>query len=368
VKPIDELKALAEELSKLNSSTHPVLNKLKETAEEVGKSWSGSWLGYQARIYYADFIPVPAGACFSIEWGFMDRFSNETRGNWHEHEFNDVINYIHEIAGIRDVMQDENECRCIKKAVENAKIKAKSILSIFVRNRDDVLLNELTHKLEKTKFYTVNEILKSWSPKGQIMSRDMIAMGQGFKTPPHFAVQAQMVFLLSHYSVLQEFIDVLIQIISHIDRIEHNPALSNILGDKIFIGHGNSLQWMKLKDFIEQKLELSYDEFNRVPVAGVTNIARLQEMLNNAQFAFLIMTAEDEQKDGALRARMNVIHEVGLFQGKLGFSHAIVVLEDGCEEFSNIEGLGQIRFTKGKIQSCFEEVREVLLHHKIIDK
>ena len=37
-----------------------------------------------------------------------------------------------------------------------------------------------------------------------------------------------------------------------------------------------------------------------------------------------------------------------------------VVLEEGCEEFSNIEGLGQIRFPKGNIKTAFEEIREVL--------
>jgi predicted nucleotide-binding protein len=38
------------------------------------------------------------------------------------------------------------------------------------------------------------------------------------------------------------------------------------------------------------------------------------------------MTAEDEQADGNHHARMNVIHEVGLFQGRLGFERAIVLL------------------------------------------
>jgi predicted nucleotide-binding protein len=54
---------------------------------------------------------------------------------------------------------------------------------------------------------------------------------------------------------------------------------------------------------------------------------------------------------------MNVIHEVGLFQGRLGIERAIVLLEDGCAEFSNIHGLGQIRFPTGNITSVFEEIR-----------
>lgn len=73
------------------------------------------------------------------------------------------------------------------------------------------------------------------------------------------------------------------------------------------------------------------------------------------------MTGEDEV-DGKLRARENVVHEVGLFQGRLGFGRAIVLLEEGCEEFSNIQGLGQIRFPKGNISAKFEEIRAVRGH------
>lgn len=136
---------------------------------------------------------------------------------------------------------------------------------------------------------------------------------------------------------------------------------------KIFIGHGRSLMWRELKDFIKDSLGLLYDEFNRVPVAGSTNVERLSEMLNGAAIAFIVLTAEDEQHDGTLRARQNVIHEVGLFQGRLGFSKSIILLEEKCEAFSNIDGLGQIRFPAGKISSVFEEVRRVLIREKIID-
>jgi predicted nucleotide-binding protein len=78
------------------------------------------------------------------------------------------------------------------------------------------------------------------------------------------------------------------------------------------------------------------------------------------------MTAEDEQSDGTVRARENVVHEAGLFQGRLGFRKAIVLLEDTCKEFSNINGLGQIRFPKGKINAGFEEIRRVLEREGLI--
>jgi hypothetical protein len=131
-------------------------------------------------------------------------------------------------------------------------------------------------------------------------------------------------------------------------------------GTKIFIGHGRSSDWRDLKDFLSERLGLEYDEFNRESVAGISTSNRLEEMLDSAAFAFLVMTAEDENAEGQRQARMNVIHEVGLFQGRLGFRKAIILLEQGCEEFSNIVGLGQIRFTAGRLRDKSEEIRHVL--------
>jgi predicted nucleotide-binding protein len=90
-------------------------------------------------------------------------------------------------------------------------------------------------------------------------------------------------------------------------------------------------------------------------------------MLDNAAIAFIVLTAEDETTDGTERARQNVVHEAGLFQGRLGFSRAIVLLEDGCDEFSNIAGLGQIRFPRGQIGAAFDQVRQVLQREGLVE-
>ena len=95
-------------------------------------------------------------------------------------------------------------------------------------------------------------------------------------------------------------------------------------------------------------------------------MSRLDEMLDNAAFAFLVMTAEDESSDGKFNARLNVVHEAGLFQGRLGFKRAIILLEEGCEEFSNIYGLGQIRFPKGDVSPKFEEIRQTLEREGVV--
>jgi hypothetical protein len=139
-----------------------------------------------------------------------------------------------------------------------------------------------------------------------------------------------------------------------------------VKGDKVFIGHGSSPVWRDLNDFLRDRLKLPWDEFNREATAGYTAKERLEEMLDQAGFAFLIMTAEDEQPDGTRRARENVVHEIGLFQGRLGFRKAIILLEEGCEEFSNVHGVQEIRFPKGNVKAQFEEIRRVLEREKVI--
>jgi predicted nucleotide-binding protein len=137
---------------------------------------------------------------------------------------------------------------------------------------------------------------------------------------------------------------------------------------RVFIGHGRSLTWSALKDFLQDRLKLDWEEFNRQPTAGLSTSQRLQEMLDDSVFAFLVLTAEDEHIDGSQHARENAVHEVGLFQGRLGFRAAIILLEEGCTEFSNIYGLTQIRFPKGHIGATFEEIRRVLERENIIQK
>lgn len=136
--------------------------------------------------------------------------------------------------------------------------------------------------------------------------------------------------------------------------------------DKVFIGHGRSEQWRALKDFIRDRMHLQYEEFNQISAAGVSTQERLSEMLDQCTFAFLVLTGEDVHQNESIHARENVIHEAGLFQGRLGWRKAIVVLEEGCEEFSNIVGLGQIRFPQRRISGCFEDIRQVLEREGVV--
>ncbi len=82
----------------------------------------------------------------------------------------------------------------------------------------------------------------------------------------------------------------------------------------------------------------------------------LKKLKENSSFAILVLTGENTDSAGLLHARENVVHETGIFQGKLGFKRAIVLLEDGCAEFSNLAGVQHIPFAKGNIRETFGDV------------
>ncbi len=126
----------------------------------------------------------------------------------------------------------------------------------------------------------------------------------------------------------------------------------------VFIGHGQGLAWRDLKDHLAEKHGYAVEAYEIGARAGHAVRDVLEEMLERSSFALLVLTKEDETADGGMRARQNVVHEAGLFQGKLGFSRAIVLLEDGTEEFSNIRGIEQIRFEN--IKETFGDVLATL--------
>lgn len=129
---------------------------------------------------------------------------------------------------------------------------------------------------------------------------------------------------------------------------------------KIYIGHGRSIQWRDLKDHLSEKQGFDVVAYETGARAGYTITEVLDDLSEEASIAFLVHTAEDQDARGHLHARENVVHETGLFQGKLGWKRAIVLLENGCNEYTNLAGIQQLRFAKGNIKEIFGDVMAII--------
>ena len=374
MEPLEELLPIAEKLQKLYQSQEAVdiINKIdaiEKVVNYIARTFSGSWLGYHSCVYYENFEIPPPEAIFSPEWGLMDTYlsSYGTIGDWVQFDSNCVKQHIKNISDVHDIKGIESSFLPMCKQFDSYKSEIESILSIYNEQYNDNVISKLLEDVNKLIIPTKSELARQAWPKGAAISRDMTAISQGIILPPHLDILFEVLPIKISFNAFGYAYDITIKAISHIDRLSKSNVKKGRIGTKIFIGHGQSKIWKELKDFISERLELPWDEFNRVSVAGYTNTFRLSEMLDSACFAFLIMTAEDEMADGNFHARMNVIHEAGLFQGRLGFSRAIILLEEGCSEFSNIQGLVQIRFPKGNIAASFEDIRQVLEREHVID-
>ena len=128
----------------------------------------------------------------------------------------------------------------------------------------------------------------------------------------------------------------------------------------IFIGHGHKNDWRDLKDHLSDIHDFKVQAYEIGARAGLTINQILEEILTQSSIAFLVLTGEIEDIEGTIHPRDNVIHELGLFQGRLGPKRAIVLLEEGVEEFSNIGGVHQIRFKKDSIRETFGDILAII--------
>lgn len=65
-----------------------------------------------------------------------------------------------------------------------------------------------------------------------------------------------------------------------ISNLHNNQKKSHENSKKIFIGHGKSNAWKDLKDFLQDRLKLEWDEFNRELTAGRSTKERLEACAN----------------------------------------------------------------------------------------
>lgn len=365
-----EFLAIAEQASEIAKKKTDLdsgpLEALENAAEEIGRSWSKSNLGYQANVYYKNYEVPPAGAMFSREWGFLGMYHG-TSGDWETHQVDEVKAEVEQRAGNPDLSESKCQSDGVRSEVENLIQRARSVAAKVPTPHDDYV-KENIDRLQHLKLASESLLAQQQMQgmRGQIVTRDMSALEGGAQVAGHQVMIAKVRYIRSPYRVAESLATICQRLGMHLEGEEQMGKAIAQFGSKVFIGHGGaSTDHLELGVWLSN-LGLEWEVFDRKPTAGMSTKERLTEMLDNAQIAFLLMTSEDETAEGKSVARTNVIHEVGFFQGRLGWMKAIVLLEEGCEEFSNIAGVGQIRYPKGNINTAFDEIRQVLERENVL--
>ncbi len=124
------------------------------------------------------------------------------------------------------------------------------------------------------------------------------------------------------------------------------PNQQQMIGEKIFIVHGHNNDALQtIARFIE-KFQYEIIILHEKPNKGRTIIEKFEEECKGVGFAIILMTGDDKGglksdpiEKQFLRARQNVVLELGFFLGILGRNRVAVLYEDGVEIPSDFSGV-----------------------------
>jgi predicted nucleotide-binding protein len=122
---------------------------------------------------------------------------------------------------------------------------------------------------------------------------------------------------------------------------------------RVFISHGRASDWREVQQYIEKDIELETRELAQEANQGRTILEKLNATASECDSAVIVMTGDDLDASGQIKARENVVHEIGFFQGKYGLSRICLMHEEGVNIPSNIHGLVYTPFSKGNVSAAF---------------
>jgi predicted nucleotide-binding protein len=175
--------------------------------------------------------------------------------------------------------------------------------------------------------------------------------------PPHYPPPGR--FERKYLEQLRRDVEYLLEVWESRNTADSSTRGPSLL--HVFISHGRSTEWREVQAFIEKDLETPTLELAQEPNRGRTVLQKLAEESNRCSYAVIVMTGDDMSGFDPPRARENVIHEIGYFQGRYGMDHVCVLYEEGTNIPTNIQGLAYLPFPKGLVRSSFGELRRELL-------
>ncbi len=138
------------------------------------------------------------------------------------------------------------------------------------------------------------------------------------------------------------------------------PTDESKIDRTVFVSHGRGHLYLTVVQFLDKQLGLVPLAFGDEPIGGFHNVSLLNDYLDRSRFAVIVATGDDAAVDGSRLLRPNVIHEIGLFQGRLGFEKVAIMRQDHAGPFSNLDGYQELRFKGDDIEGKFEDLRGML--------
>jgi hypothetical protein len=160
---------------------------LLRVCADIGQSWSQSWIGYHAMMYFGDLERPPASRRWDPEWGAMEGMPE----GWRERDPEEIQREIEaragtsiaEIAPLSKAIAEE-----LRPLFEDIVTGLSPICDLQGFERERGLLEALEKDLGWSE--SEQDFIRARLPSGQFSSRDSTAIHQGLLSPPHITYEA----------------------------------------------------------------------------------------------------------------------------------------------------------------------------------
>jgi predicted nucleotide-binding protein len=134
----------------------------------------------------------------------------------------------------------------------------------------------------------------------------------------------------------------------------------------VFIAHGADPQWLAVRSYLEQECGVTVHTID--PDDRGTALAdAMRQQLSRCGFGVCVLTTADVGRGGG-RADQSVVHQAGILQGRYGFRRVAILVEEGCQTFSNVAGLVRLDFPPGHTDATFWQLERMLRREGIIPR
>ena len=176
--------------------------ELRDACRAIGDASSGSWVGWHARMYYANYQEPPVEASWDTEWGGVPGILT----GWAERNLSEIQDEAERRAGITLAELAQIADR-LRERCEPLQREALTILSpacdLAGLDKEAALLA----KIEKIDWIiSPSNFIDAIRPT-QIQSRDSHAIHQGMQVPLHLNVEAAVVSNTSTVATCRELLN-----------------------------------------------------------------------------------------------------------------------------------------------------------------
>ena len=333
------------------------LDALIEAAENVGKSWSGSWLSFESTIYNRDFQPTDE---------IYKRGSKPQYGaygvllsaDWQTYSSNRVKQYVNEKAGNPSTGRFSDDGKEATKAFKRAKSFALSFVYENFNTESDRFIQSWVGEIEELEIFTEDDFIEAQRSSEQKASKNRDArrnnssinmfrrrrntlgsrvgtvhkdspkaVEENTETPPHIAVLAKILATKQPFEACKVLNEQIVKLAIHmtsidetlletgesghqtdradnISSLEGNPdriepldqspdTTPRTMGSDVFIVHGHDEAAKHVAARFVERLGLDAIILDEQVSRGQTIIEKLEQKASNADFAIVLLTPDD---------------------------------------------------------------------------